>query len=687
MIHYDASHQGEKLSKNARQHRVKNSKQIASTNGIAGVSELLAKLVECQQQGQLEASEKLCKEILVNDPTNAQVCLIYGNILYAQGLVEHAIRSYRRSIRSDQRNPNTHLKLATALEETGKFTEAVACYKTCLARVPNDLNALIGLGGTYLKLGKLQECERSLQLAFAQATDTPKTYVLAGELAIARGLPAEAAEHFQRALYINPDPRVQIKSGRALKLCGAFSQAIEAFESAALQTPDDVEIWIELSTLQAETGDILAAERSLRRAIEIKNDSTMLRVSLASTLVIQGKLKDALQEYLNAHSIEPTCTLAIEGEADCLYRFQLYDQCYALLKKLSDTNKLSAEGARTFSRVCRKKGDSHGAFSILEGISKQASASVRERAIAHFALGDAYDSIRDFEAAFHNYKLANQLLGNTIYNPQVAEKTTQHLIEAYSPNYWASLPRAEKGEFQPIFIMGMPRSGTSLVEQIVASHPNVYGAGELTFITEISATIQHNSNFPSNITHLTTDQINQYAKQYYSKAEALIGRSKVMTDKMPGNIFSLGLMALMFPNAAFVHCTRHPLDTCLSIYFQQFSGGYPWATNLDNIAHYYKQYRRFVQHWTETLGIQMFEVRYEHLVSDQETQTRQLIEYCGLDWDEECLNFNSNPRHVATASHDQVNQALYSTSIERWKNYRQFLKPVIAALGEWIAEE
>ena len=672
------------MTKNARLQHDKRSKQVASGHETTYMTEALIKISECQQQGCIEEAEKLCSAFLAENPAIARAYIILGDIFQVQGRYEHAVRAYRRAMRIDRRDPSTHFKLATVLESIGKLSEAVASYETCLVLAPNDLNVLICLGGAYLKFGKLQECERRLQMVFAQTPNASKAHVLAGELALARGLVTEAVKHFQRALYVNPNlPLVQAKLGRALKLCGAHAQAIEALQFAVHQPPHDIEILIELSSLQAEMGDIKAAELSLRRAIEIKNDSAMLRVSLASSLVLQGKLDDALREYLRARTIEPTHALAIEGEADCLYRLKSYDECYELLKNLANTQKLTAEGARTFSRVCRKKGDDHSAVVILENLCKKPTSPARARAIAHFALGDAYDAMQDFETAFYNYKQANDLLGEYTYVPQVAEATTQRLLQAYSSDYWSSLPRAASGEFKPIFIMGMPRSGTSLTEQIIASHPDVCGVGELPFVNEIFTAVHRNASFLS----LNADQINLLANQYYSKAGALIGNSKVMTDKMPGNIFCLGLMAKMFPDAAYVHCTRHPLDTCLSIYFQQFSGGYPWAINLENIAHYYKQYRRFVQHWCETLGISMLEVRYESLVSGQETQSRRLIEYCGLGWDEQCLSFHRNPRHVPTASYDQVDRPLYSSSIGRWKNYRQFLKPLIEALGEYAEAE
>lgn len=676
------------MTKNARLHQTKKPKLLTGNTGTVDLPELLARLVEYQQQGQLEAVENLCKTILVNDPNNASVCVIYGNILHGQGLIEQAIRAYRRAIRIDRCDPDTHLKLAMALESTGKFSEAVACYKTCLALAPNDRKIHLGLGSAFLKLGKLNECERQLQIIFSLARNDSNAHELAGELALARGRCDEATKHFQHILYIDPKyPRIQAKLGHAMKQCGAHTQAIESFRLALQQTPDDFEILVELSSVQAELGDIKAAEFSLQHALTIKNDSAMLHISLASIFVLQGRLHDACQEYRKARNLEPASSLAIEGEAECLYRLKSYDSCYQLLENLARAKKLTAEGARTFSRVCKKKGNIDYAVQILEKICKQPALPERQRAIALFALGDAYDSTQNFDTAFRNYEQANKLLGYNAYNPHLAEATAQNLIEAYSPNDWSSLPRSANAKFKPIFIMGMPRSGTSLVEQIVASHADVYGAGELPFVNEIVTTIQCSPDFPSNIANLDADQIDRLANQYYLKAGALIGESKVMTDKMPGNIFCIGLMALLFPNAAFVHCTRHPLDTCLSIYFQQFSGGHSWASSLENIAHYYKQYRRFVRHWTETLGIPMLEVHYESLVSDQETHSRRLLEYCGLEWDEKCLNFHNNPRHIPTASHDQVTQEIYTTSIGRWKNYRKFLKPLIDGLGEYAEPE
>ena len=676
------------MTSNTRREQVKNTEQYASSPETAGASDVLARIREYHGQGRLEEAEKLCNTIIMELPSNALAHVLLGDILQSQGRVDHAIRAYRRAIRMDRRESGTHLKLAMALEATGKLSEAIACYATCLVLAPNDLHALTSLAGAYLKAGKLQECASRLHKIFAQTPNAPNAHVLAGELTFARGLFAEAAKHFQHALSVNPYlPQVQAKLGHSLKHCGAHAQAIEAFHAALRQNPNDVESLIELASLQAEMGDLKLAEFNLRRAIELKNDDAMLRVSLASALVIQGRLDEALYEYRSARAMEPGFSPAIEGEADCLYRSKSYDKCYELLKGLADSNKMTAGGARTFSRVCRKMKDGDSAIVVLENICRKPTAPAKEKAVAHYALGDAYDAIRNYDAAFNNYMQANKLLIGNIYVPSVAESITTNLIQAFPPDRWPSLPHAARGEIDPIFIMGMPRSGTSLTEQIVASHPNVCGAGELTFVSEIFTPIRLDASFPNNIASLNTEKINRLANQYYSQVRALIGDARVMTDKMPGNIFCLGLMALMFPKATFVHCTRHPLDTCLSIYFQHFSGGYPWATSLESIGHYYRQYRRIVQHWSDMLGIPMLEVRYETLVSEQEMQSRRLIEYCGLGWDERCLSPHGNLRHVPTASYDQVTQPIYTTSIGRWKNYRKYLGPLIEVLGEYAEAE
>lgn len=649
-----------------------------------GVVDELSAVQSLYQEGCLGEAEKRCDALIEAAPLNPHVRALYGDVLKARGRLAKSARAYRRAIRLDQSDSGTYLKLATALEALGKLSEAIATYKKGLTLAPGSLALLTGLAGAYLKAGKQRECEGGLKNILSEAPNQPDAHVLAGELSLARGQYAQAVQHFQYALSIDADlPSVRGRLGLSLKRCGAYPQAITVLQSAVDQDPDDVESLTELASLHADTGDMRSAERILRRAIAHKDDDASLRVSLASTLVIQGKLDEALDEYRGARVLDPGCFLAVEGEADCLYRFQLYDECYESLRKVCDANKLTAEGARVFSRVCRRLGHRDRALPALKRICARSESSNREKTVAHFALGDAYDAAHDYDAAFNSYERANKLLKSSggIYASETAEKLTMSLIEAFSPGRWQVFPRARKRDVAPVFIMGMPRSGTSLVEQILSDYPEVHGAGELTSISEIFASLQAESDFPNNLLELDEDQINGLAEQYWLLAPPLHPDARLMTDKMPGNIFYLGLMALMFPNAKFVHCVRDPLDTCLSIYFQHFGGGYPWATSFKEIAHYYRLYRRIVKHWSESLGIPMLEVRYESITSAPEGQLRRLIEYCGIAWQQQSLEPCANLRYVPTASYDQVTRPLYTTSIGRWKNYRKHLQPLIDVLN------
>ena len=223
----------------------------------------------------------------------------------------------------------------------------------------------------------------------------------------------------------------------------------------------------------------------------------------------------------------------------------------------------------------------------------------------------------------------------------------------------------------------MPRSGTSLVEQILAAHPDVTACGELPIlndmIKEIPAILKSEKNWPYCISDMTQDQVNFLSEEYIRRLPDKKQQTTFITDKMPHNFFVLGLIQLLFPKAKVIHCRRQPLDTCLSIYFANFHLGHEYSGNLFNTGAHYFQYLRLMEHWRSYLSIELLEMDYELLVNDPELQVRKLLEYCGLSWDENCLHFNKLDRKVKTASFDQVRQPIYTKSIDRWKNYEKYL--------------
>jgi hypothetical protein len=231
----------------------------------------------------------------------------------------------------------------------------------------------------------------------------------------------------------------------------------------------------------------------------------------------------------------------------------------------------------------------------------------------------------------------------------------------------------------------MPRSGTSLVEQILASHPQVFGAGELrnvgNLVSKMTPMLDAQQGFPRCTHKLTQHIANTLAQEYLGALDALSPDAVRVTDKMPHNFMYLGIINLLFPGARVIHCTRHPLDTCLSIYFQYFNASHAYAYDLEQIGTHYREYERLMAHWRQVLDIPMLEVSYEELVTSPEEMIPKLVEFCGLEWDPACLRFYEKKRFVNTASYDQVRQPLHPKSIGRWKHYEQSLGALKSVLG------
>jgi tetratricopeptide (TPR) repeat protein len=306
---------------------------------------------------------------------------------------------------------------------------------------------------------------------------------------------------------------------------------------------------------------------------------------------------------------------------------------------------------------------------------ERSSLPIDEKRRVLFALGKLHDALSDYKAAFEYYKQAN-------------EQLKSH-IDFWSADYFANAPVARKrnkGQ-QLIFIVGMPRSGTSLVEQIIASHPAVYAAGELQEITDLSVQLpvltKSDKPYPLCLETASRSVLDTAAKKYLKAVSKRAGSNKftVTTDKMPSNYWHLGLIQLLFPGAKIIHCIRDPRDTCLSCYFQNFAGQHPYANDLLNLGMYYRQYEKLMRHWRNVLDLEIMDVRYENLVADPEQVSRQLIEYCKLDWNPGVLRYYESKRTVVTSSFDQVTKPIYKKSLARWHHYEAFLEPLHKGLG------
>ena len=425
-------------------------------------------------------------------------------------------------------------------------------------------------------------------------------------------------------------------------------KAVEHFDHALKVDVNCVEAHASLSELKLISGNIDSALRHARRASEISPDDPEVTISLAFILEAARQEQAAMD----------------------------------LVEKLSSAGNRSPRLAMLLGRLAVRFNQERQAIELIEqALAKGRFRAAREPSSLLFAAAGLYDRIGEYEKAFARAKAANESLGAR-HDPRQIETLVQDRITYLTRQRVRSLPRAGTDSQMPIFIVGMPRSGTTLAEQIFASHPRVHAGGELDWLVNLAASTAGKSQFRCQILGtLSLNHIEELSAAYMNRLQALNPSVDRITDKMPLNFLYLGLIAMLFPNARVIHCRRDPLDTCLSCYMTDFVAGHEFTTNLTWLGHFYRQYERMMAHWRDVLDLSVLDVDYERLVNDPQTQIRRMLDFAGLPWDPQCLLFHENARFAATASHQQVRSALYASSVGRAKNYINYLGPLRAAMG------
>jgi hypothetical protein len=331
-------------------------------------------------------------------------------------------------------------------------------------------------------------------------------------------------------------------------------------------------------------------------------------------------------------------------------------------------------------------GDRHLA-KMEELAAKADGLSKTDRMQLDFALGKAYADLKDHKRSFRHF-----LAGNAGKRAQIEydEKATLTLFDDIERTFTPELIKAKSGggdpSTEPIFVLGMPRSGTTLVEQILASHPSVHGAGELATLNDVVLTVHGPDGktipYPHFVEALDASALQKIGARYLAQVRELAPARERITDKMPSNFFFVGLIHLALPNARIIHTIRDPIDTCISCFSKLFSAEQNHTYDLAELGRYYRRYDRLMAHWRNALPPgRILDVRYEDVVADLEGEARCILEHCGLPWNERCLAFHKTERPVRTASATQVRKPIYKNSVGRWRVYEEFLTPLVAELG------
>ncbi len=497
----------------------------------------------------------------------------------------------------------------------------------------------------------------------------------------------EAAACFRKAVSILPDfADAHYNLGKACKVLGLYDEAVSAYESAVRLRQNWAEAWINLGHVYSYQGRMFDAIESYRRALTLNPDLAAAYKSLSGLLIALGRLDEAAVCMRKLAQLIPGSLDATLGEIKILQRRGDTDQAYAMARDLFETHHGILEVDFLYATLCGQTGRQVEAIDLLERRLATGDRALdhQQLSMIHYHLGDQYDAIRDYHRAFEHYKSANQIKSHR-FDMQSFKRYVDCLIEHFNPDFMRTATKAPLLSDRPLFIVGMMRSGTTLVEQILASHPDVCGAGELhdinTIVLEILDTKEDGQFSADSVINLCQDRCNALSKRYLDRLTQISPDARYVTDKMPQNFLHLGIIAFLFPRARIIHCIREPLDTCVSCYFQNFGTAHPYTHSLEQLGQYYREYHRLMHHWQKVIDIPILDIGYEELVSDQEGITRKLLEFCDLEWNDQCLRFYENKRAVATLSHEQVRKPVYAHSIGRWKHYDAFITPLIDVLG------
>ncbi|HEV2651413.1 MAG TPA: sulfotransferase [Rhizomicrobium sp.] len=455
-----------------------------------------------------------------------------------------------------------------------------------------------------------------------------------------------------------------------------YDEAAEYLEGASKFAPQDASIRTDLAVAFLKSGRFEEALTNFRKVLTARPDDRVSLAGVGSALNILGRPEEAGAAFERLIELDQRNAAAHFGLSEALLQRgrtdvarQSLQRAIALEPKRASYHRASAELGAFTSNDPRLP-------ALNDLLHEEASLPDDQKVELHFALAKAYDDLSCYEEAFEHLARGNAIKRSHVqYDEAAVTKALHEIATAFSKDV---IDKREGEGFEsdlPIFIVGMPRSGSTLVEQILASHPDVFGAGELLTVNEL-ITGGLAGEYPTR-----TGPLRKFSEVYVKRLRALSPSAKRVIDKLPANFRHLGLIHLALPGARIIHVHRDPADTCFSCYSKLFLNGLNFTYDLGELGRYYKMYEKLMAHWREVLPPDvMLDVRYETLAGDLEGEARRIVAFCGLDWDERCLRFYENPRAVRTLSQAQVRQPLFTSSIGRWRNYQPWLGPLLEAL-------
>ena len=621
------------------------------------LSQALSRAISAHKAGKLVEAEQMCRQIINAEPDLFEALHLLAVVQAGLGKKDAALASFDRALTLRPDSAQALYNRGNTLRELKRFEEALVSYDRALTVRSDFAEALSNRGLTLHELKRFEEALASYDRALTVRPDSAEALYNRGNTLRELNRFEEALVSYDRALTVRLDyAEVLYNRGLILHELKRFEEALASYDRALTVRPAYAEVLYNRGNTLHQLKRFEEALASYDRALTARPAYAQAQNKLGNALVELGHLSEARAALEQAVKLAP-CKVQYRFDLANITRFVAGDPHLAALEKLSADN---------------------------------ATLSIGDRIQLHFTLGKAYEDVGRHAEAFSQWLDGNALKRQQImYNEAATLGGLDSVRAAFTSDLIRTWQNVGNPSPVPVFIVGMARSGSTLVEQILATHPQVFGGGERKHFPFDGAVKGSKTKFgnaaayPELVSDMTDEDFRDLGARYLAEIERLAPESIHITDKTLGNFMFAGLVHLALPNAPIIHTVRDPVDTCLSCFSKLFIGGqYHHTYDLAELGRYYRHYQALMLHWHHVLPAgRILDVRYEDLVADLEGQARRVVAHCGLDWDPRCLAFHQTQRSILTASAAQVRQPIYSSAVGRWRVHEETLQPLLMELG------
>ena len=580
---------------------------------------------------------------------------VRGELLLAKGILSDAAEAFRQALKLDPKRQRSRMKLGQVLMILGRVDEARAL-KDEFMELSQD-NQDIDKAAALEKEEKFAEAERLYRQILTRHPDNVSAMRLWALLGIRQKRFADAEVLLLQAVQIAP----------------GFTQALES-----------------LCSVQLEQEKFDGVIDSAKKLIKLKPRAPDGHIWMAAATAAAGNHAEAVDYYDNALKIAPNHAGALCGRGNACRTIGDQEAAIAAYRSCIKANPLHIEAYWSLANLKTFRFEDAEIDDMLALVGDERIPSEGQVQLNN-ALGLEFDGRKEYDRAFEFIDCGNKLRREQeFYDRVMTEEQTDLSLKLFTPQFFEDNAGHGNPDPAPILIVGLPRSGSTLLEQILSSHSKVDGTHEL---FDFENTIRSHpklsaapARYPTSVANIGADEFKRLGSEYIERSRRHRGDSPFFTDKNPNNFAHLGLLHLILPNAKIINARRHPLDSCFGSYKQLFAQGQPFTYDLVELGEYYLQYQRLMDHWHEVMPGKVLDVQYEEVVADLEGQVRRILEYCELDWEESCLKFHETSRSVKSASSEQVRQPIYSSAVHTWRHYEAHLGPLIETLEPLLVQ-